>query len=56
MRSGVGMGFFVLGLIGLLIGSRCERGWHNWNRRQRIICSVSLVVAFAGLMVSRLDG
>ncbi|MFE2143479.1 hypothetical protein ACFXA3_17355 [Streptomyces sp. NPDC059456] len=52
MRSEIGMGLFILGMVGLLIGSRGERGWGNWDRRQRIICSVSLVVAFTGLALS----
>ncbi|MCF3184981.1 hypothetical protein IPZ70_34360 [Streptomyces polychromogenes] len=45
------MGLFALGTVGIMVGSRCERGWDRWNRTQRIICSVSAAVAFAGLIV-----
>ncbi|MFH7598105.1 hypothetical protein WDV06_23835 [Streptomyces racemochromogenes] len=51
VRGTVGLGLFGLGTLGILVGSRCERGWEHWNRTQRIICSVSGAVAFAGLIV-----
>ncbi len=51
VRGTVGLGLFALGTVGIMVGSRCERGWDRWNRTQQIICSVSAAVAFAGLIV-----
>ncbi|MEW1638336.1 hypothetical protein AB0469_30315 [Streptomyces sp. NPDC093801] len=51
MRETVGFGMFVLGSVGILVGGRGERGWDRWNRNQRIVCSVSGVLALAGLFV-----
>jgi hypothetical protein len=55
MRETVGMVLFVAGLAGLLVGRHGSPlgslGWAYWNRRQRIICSVSLGVAFTGLIL-----
>ncbi|MFE2914068.1 hypothetical protein [Kitasatospora indigofera] len=43
------LGTFMAGGVGMMVGSKCERGWANWVWRQRITVSVSAVVALAGL-------
>ncbi|GHH81508.1 hypothetical protein GCM10018781_64290 [Kitasatospora indigofera] len=43
------LGTFMAGGVGMMVGSKCERGWANWVRWQRITVSVSAVVALAGL-------
>ncbi|MFF4578584.1 hypothetical protein [Streptomyces sp. NPDC001389] len=51
MRGTVGFGTFATGMVGIMVGSRCERGWDNWNRTQRIVCSVSAAVGLVGLFL-----
>ncbi|GAA2744772.1 hypothetical protein [Kitasatospora cinereorecta] len=51
MRGYIGLAVFAAGLIGLGVGSRLQKGWENWNRNQRVVCSISLVVALAGLIM-----
>ncbi|MFJ8041256.1 hypothetical protein ACIRBX_12200 [Kitasatospora sp. NPDC096147] len=44
-------GTYLTGSIGMMIGSKCERGWHTWVRWQRITCTVSAAVALTGLVL-----
>ncbi|MDH6441308.1 UNVERIFIED_CONTAM: hypothetical protein RKD50_004976 [Streptomyces canus] len=48
----IGMGVFFVGMIGMLVGSKGQRGWDLWSRRQKIICTVSFVLVIAGLALA----
>jgi hypothetical protein len=48
----IGMGVFFVGVIGMLVGSKGQRGWDLWSRRQKIICMVSFVLVIAGLALA----
>ncbi|GAA2774705.1 hypothetical protein GCM10010493_83860 [Streptomyces lavendulae subsp. grasserius] len=49
----LGFIIFTVGAVGITVGSRLERGWDMWSRRQRIVCSLSFVLVLAGLATSR---
>ncbi len=34
----IGLAVFGLGLLGLAVGGKLQRGWDLWSRRQRFIC------------------
>ncbi|ATZ22241.1 hypothetical protein SLAV_01560 [Streptomyces lavendulae subsp. lavendulae] len=44
---------FTVGVVGIMVGSKLERGWDMWSRQQRIVCSLSFVLVIAGLATSR---
>jgi len=47
----VGSACFAAGLLGLFVVGRGQRGWKGWDRRERIICVVSAVLALVGVAV-----
>lgn len=49
----LGMIAFIVGVAGIMVGSKLQRGWDNWSRRQRIVCSLSFLLVIAGLAISR---
>jgi hypothetical protein len=48
----IGLTIFFVGMIGVAIGSKGQRGWDLWSRRQKIICTVSFVLVIAGLALA----
>lgn len=42
---------FALGLLGILVSSKGQRGWENWGTAARWGASVSLVVVVTGLVL-----
>ncbi|MFD7865425.1 hypothetical protein [Streptomyces sp. NPDC057682] len=44
---------FVVGMVGIMVGSKGQRGWDTWSRQQRIVCSLSFVLVVAGLAVAQ---
>jgi hypothetical protein len=42
---------FTVGMVGILVGSKGQRGWDTWSRQQRIVCSLSFVFVIAGLAI-----
>ncbi|MEV7545897.1 hypothetical protein [Streptomyces sp. NPDC089915] len=44
-----GLWVFLSGCVLLIAGSKGERGWANWSRGQRAVCSAGLVLILVGL-------
>lgn len=49
--QGAGCVIFALGLLGVLVSSKGQRGWENWGTAARWGASVSLVVVVTGLVL-----
>lgn len=43
---------FVVGLVGMAVGSKGQRGWDTWTGRQKVICSVAFVMVLVGLVLA----
>ncbi|ALM41241.1 hypothetical protein SFR_4626 [Streptomyces sp. FR-008] len=54
--QGAGCVIFALGLLGVLVPSKGQRGWENWGTAARWGASVSLVGVVTGLVLKDLPG
>ncbi|MFF3336808.1 hypothetical protein ACFYWX_46215 [Streptomyces sp. NPDC002888] len=43
---------FLVGVVGVAIGSKGQRGWDIWTGRQKVICSVAFVMVLVGLVLA----
>ena len=48
----IGIAIFAVGMLGVAVGSKGQRDWDRWSRRQRIICTVSFVLVIVGLALA----
>jgi hypothetical protein len=43
---------FFLGAVGVVAGSRGQRGWDLWTGRQKVVCSLAFAMVMAGLALA----
>ena len=48
----IGLSLFFVGMIGVAIGSKGQRGGDGWSRRQKTVCAVSSALVIVGLALA----